>query len=637
MDNSQPKVGAQYQIDGATLEIFHVDEELVMLRHLIHQSTVHYRRDLFITDVHKKNIIEVASPPGSGSKAMAFLNPGDPDVIEANRKLEYIIPSSEAFGGMLPVKPTEQLLQQICTKIGDDHPPSYNSVYKWMKKYRDNNCDRFSLLKSQSRLPRGKKLQEEVVAIIDQCIKDYYLNADCVTQKRIFAYIDAQIILINRNRTGYSNQLLTRPSISTVRRRIEKLCRYVVDVTRHGTTYANKKHHFSRIRPVQKEVLFLAEIDSHRLDTEVVDNEGNVLKNIAWLVVIIEIKTRMVIGWELSLTPPCAEKSIRALKRALRVVPGEEYRRGKMLYLESDNGTEFLSAWFMSFIDKLGILEGFTPTKAPNARAIIERFFKTLESWLHEQPGSTVSGTSEDDQKHKKKPCFTIEKLQYYFDLWLEKVYHATVHGSLNKPPMVAWEQEMKNKLPPQKFTDDTLDKLSRKVIRRKITHGRVHFLNLSWTGPTLPEINARLHGRTAICYYDPSDLGTVWVAHPDTPREPVRAYATRPGYQNGLTETEHEVLQFIKKEELKQYDFANPHLALLQLRQEIDKDFQLSQLLNRSKAKAKAKATPQSESKNKIVSTAKPQQKSKTLRRPTSSAPASEQSLLELPMDHLK
>ena len=269
-----------------------------------------------------------------------------------------------------------------------------------------------------------------------------------------------------------------------------------------------------------------------------------------------------------------------------------------MLYLLSDNGAEFKNPWFASFVDHLGILEAFAPPKSPNARARGERFFRTFESWLHEQPGSTSSSPTERGEHiPEKHPFLTIEKSTDYWDRWLETVYHNTPHRNLKKPPLVAWDQAMKNRLPPEKFTDAALESLCRKVAHSKITNGRVHFLCLSWTGPNLPEISARLNGKKAICYYDPTDLGEVWVAHPDDPRQAVRAFATAPEYQNGLTLTEHKKIKEAEKEDALKYGFDTPHLALRKLRQDVDEDHQLSQPTKKIKRKSKAQSTPRTKS----------------------------------------
>jgi len=432
MDNLLPKVGAQYLIDGASAEIIHVDEELITLRHLLHHSVLHYRYDLFISDLRNRNILQLASPPGSGSKALAFLFPDDPEVIKAKWKFHYVSEAFRAFDGMLPVEATRKLIKDIQGRLNDAHGPSYSALYQWMKIYKDNNFDQFSLLKNKSREPRGAQLEAEVFEIIDQYIKDYYLDNRCITQRRVFAYIDAHIISLNRNRSSYSSQLLTRPSISTVHRRIKKLCSYTVDLKRYGPDFAKKRHHYSQHRPEPAEVLSVAEIDCHKLDTVVYDEAGNELGEIAWLAVIFELKTRVVIGWELSLTSPSAEKSIRALKSALRMVPGEEYRRGKMLELLSDNGPEFKNQWFISAIDKLGIVEAFAPPKSPNSRAKGERFFKTFASWLHEQPGSTVPRESYKPLKKKwgfpSKECGIILNIGWRLFITHFRIGHLESH-----------------------------------------------------------------------------------------------------------------------------------------------------------------------------------------------------------------
>ncbi|QTD31736.1 DDE-type integrase/transposase/recombinase [Pseudomonas fluorescens] len=618
-----PKVGAQYRINGLSAEIIHVDNELVTLRHLIYRTTFYYRYDQFLTELDNRNIIELASAPGEGSKALAFLNNDDPQVVEAKRKFCYVSKALDALGGRLPVESTKRLIEAIRDQLNDPHPPRYNTLYKWIRIYKEHNFDRFSLLKNKSRLPRGRQLEAEVAEVIDQFIKDYYLTTQCISQAHVFAFIDAHIISINRNRNSYSERLLSRPSISSVRRRIKQLCQHTVDLARHGRDYAKTKHHYSRCLPEPGEVLHLAEIDSHRLKTQIVDENGNLLNIPAWIVVIFEVKTRMVIGWELSLTPPCAEKSVRAMKSAVLYVPGDECRRGKMLYLLSDNGVEFKNLWFASFADHLGIIEGYAPPRSPNARARSERWFKTFESWLQTQPGSTSSSaTDRCDHVPDKQPFFTIEKAAHYFGQWLETVYHSTPHRTLKKPPLAAWEQAMKNRPPPEKFTQDALEKLSRKVHYAKIIHGRVQCLCLSWTGANLPELGARLNGKKAICYIDPGNLGTVWVADPADPHNPVRAEATNPDYQNGLTLTEHEKLKAAEKADALKYDFATPHLALWQLRQEIDQDY-LSRLRTKG---AKRTLTPPFS-----IPT-----KSTAFEPPPPNIPRLAGAILNLPVDHL-
>ena len=450
---ADPTVDAQYIIHGRTMAVIHVDEELVTLRDLERPHTLSLTIDALITEVVQKTIVQFARPPGAGSKAIAYLNPEDPQVIAAERKYRYVDAAFKQLGGSLPEVATKALITQLSDEMGDHSPPSYNSLYKWLKKYKEHNCDRFCLLKEQSLALRGKRLDPDVESIIREMIEQEFLKAPPAKVRTIHRFIHAQIILINRRREGYSTLFLKPPSLATIQRKIRKLCHVNTDKVRHGNDYVKKHHHSSKLSDEPFELLDLAEIDNHLLDINIVDEEGNFLGKILWWTVILEIKTRSVIGWELSATYPCAEKTIRALKMALQAVPGEESRRGKPIHLHSDNGSEFVNAQTRHFLDRLNILFDRGPPYAPNARAREERFFETFEMWLHEQAGTTMSNPVECRYYDSKgEAAFTEAQLIQYTEYWIENIYHLRKHKTLNMPPAVAWERAMKNHLPPEKL-----------------------------------------------------------------------------------------------------------------------------------------------------------------------------------------
>lgn len=571
------------------MAVIHVDEELVTLKDLERPYTRSLAIDAMMTEVSHHTIVPFARPPGEGSNALAFLNPQDPQVIAAKRKHRYVEAALKQLGGALPVKATEALIKRLSLEMGDPSPPCYNTLYKWSKHYKKNNCDRFCLLKEQSYLPRGKRLDQQVEKITLEIIKQEYEKQPPTSPTDIRRFIDGQITLINRLRKGYSTHLLQAPSLSTVQRKIKKLCQLTSDLARHGMDYVKKNHHSSKLSDEPLELLELAEIDNHLLDIAIIDEKGNLLGKILWWTVIFEIKTRCVIGWELSTTYPCAEKTIRALKKALQAVPGEERRRGKPIHLHSDNGAEFVNAIIRNFLDRLDIIFDRGPPYTANARARIERFFLTFELWLHGQPGTTMS-TPADRQYYDSEgeAAYTEASMNRHVEDWIENFYHQKPHRTLNMPPAVAWERAMKNCLPPEKFTAEDLDTLCRGVETAKISAaGRVQFLCLSWYGEDLHEIRSKLkQGQSAICYYNPLDLGEIWVAHPDNPRNPVRASATHPEYQNGLTLTEHDLLHKQYLAAGREFDDSVANVALLLLRQRMAKEYEDTRKL-RSNAKS--------------------------------------------------
>lgn len=587
-----PTIGSQYVVNGRVMQVIHVDNEVVTLRDLerIHALSLTLERMIF--EISQQSIVLFTHPPAIGSKALAFVNPKDPLVISATRKYRYVEAALKQLGGMLPLKATIELIARTGHDMNDPNPPSYSSLYNWTNKYKRHNCDRFCLLKDKSVAPRGKRLQPEVETLIQEMIKEYYLATPCIGIKTLHSYIHAQIIIINRRREGYSTILLKTPSLSTVRRKVLQLCKIKEDETRRGRDYVKKAHHSSKYSDEPVELLDLAEVDNHLMKIDVNDKDGNCLGRILWLTVILEIKTRCIIGWELSDTYPCAEKTIRALKKSLIAVPGEEQRRGKPIHLHSDNGSEFENSTIRYFLDRLNIQFDRGPPYTPNARARVERFFETFELWLHEQAGATNSDLSlRMYYDAGREAAFTVESMIRHFEYWTEHIYHQKKHRTLNMPPAVAWQRALNNHLPPEKFTEEDLDALCRIVKGASISAaGRVHFFCLSWYGPGLQEIRAKLRrGQKAICYCNPLNLGEIWVSHPDNPRNPERAYATHPEYQNGLTLTEHELLHQHYLEEGREFDNSEADLALLILRQRMAEEYENSRS-NQRKRKLKKK-----------------------------------------------
>ncbi|KJH73723.1 DDE-type integrase/transposase/recombinase [Pseudomonas sp. ES3-33] len=571
-----PLVGAQYLIDDIVYEVIQLDDDLVTLSTVTHLRVIHICFDSFMSDLKRRNITLFADQPGHGSNAIAFLHPEDPKVIEAKRKKRYIVTALSEQGNCLPEQATKDIIARIAVETDDPHPPAYKTLCRWVQRFRANANDEFSLYKQPSTLPRGRKLSAEVQAKLDAIIEDQYMSrAERITVHRVFELLDGYVENINRQRAGGCEPLLCAPCRSTVVRAIAKRAGYRTDYRHLGAEAANKRHQFSGKQARPSVPLEVCEIDSHPLDIEVVDRNGRVLGKIASLTVIFDLCSEMVIGWELSLTPPCGEKTLRAIRMAVVAVPGEEYQRGTMEVLVSDGGPENANSLFFTIVDRLGIKWILPPPKSPNTRARIERFFRTFEFWLHEQYGTTFSNPEAcGDYDSTRHACFTVESLADYFHEWLEDVYHNKKHGTLHMPPRVAWERAMQNQLPPRKFKPKALEALFRGIEYSALSGNRAQFFKLSWTGANLGRIKAKLRkGEKAICYYDPTDLGVIWVAAPIAPRDKVPAWGTARDYQPGLTLFEHQLLQKEIAADGKQFDDHEAHIALEHLRQRMQKD----------------------------------------------------------------
>lgn len=552
-------VGARYLMDGRIYEIINVTKELVSFKDTEGRRAVYICADDLQLLIHRKEVILTECAPLAISNSILMLNTEDPQVKAANRKHFYVMSIKKAFPGALSKKACEHELALLSKQFGDLHPPSFSAVWKWTQACKRANWSPWSLIKSISVLPRGKVTPEETLEIVDRYIDEVYLSDQKNSISYVYSLIKGEIYNNNRLRRETNSKTIHMPSQSTVRRRINKLCGLLRDTRRLGV-HAGLKNNKSSSQWIEPSYLLeVCGLDCKTpMDIVLVNNDGKPLGKISHLQAMIDIKSRKIIAYDLSATPPCAEKTLRVLRMALQAVPGEELQRGKMSTIIGDNGTENANNTVITILNALGIQHIFIPKRKSDANAHIESFFKTVNSFTHSLPGTTFSNPKQrGDYDSTAKACLTMEEFQDKFSDWLENVYHKTKHSSLNMTPNAKWDQIMAKQLPPEKISKKELDGLLRGVKERAINGGRVELFNLQWSGSALAEIKHKLKPKQkAVIYYDICDLGEVWVAHPDHLTDVVRAAAINPGYQNGLTLHEHNlVCQAISNDGLEYSD----------------------------------------------------------------------------------
>ena len=378
----------------------------------------------------------------------------------------------------------------------------------------------------------------------------------------------------NNERRKYGSLTLEIPSYATFRRRTLALDRYRVSLKRKGLKAAQRIHKFGGHLYVDNNLYANNQFDTQRMDVNVIDEQGNCIGRPS-LAVFFNPAWRGSSGHDIDLGAPCAEKTMRAAIRAI-------IKHGKYAGITTDHGKEIFNNWIQNTFNTLGIVIDYVPVGNPDAKAFIERFFGTVNtSFCHNLPGTTKSNPAAlGDYPSEERACMTLDDLRSAFDAWLE-VYHNTWHSGLGTSPAKKREELEWLSPPPERYSQEDLQQLCLSFWRLRISKGRVQCKHLFWTGPGLPEIAQRLKAKqTAIVHFNPCDLGTVWVAHPDTPKEWHPAYATRSSYQNGLTLTDHERVVQAFKSEKKMFDGS----------QACQKMYELNQLIESIKRKSSRK-----------------------------------------------
>jgi len=210
---------------------------------------------------------------------------------------------------------------------------------------------------------------------------------------------------------------------------------------------------------------------------------GGVRKQI-YLVSILDDATRYVVHGEFydsmdqTVVEDCLRKAI--LKEG---VP-------RRLYL--DNGPQYKTKWMNRACAILGIKLLFAKPYSPESTGKIERFNRTVDSFLDEL---------------WLENCKTLEECNKYFNIWLAECYHSRVHGGLNgATPEIAYKT---SKTPLRFVPSETIASAFMRVEQRKVDKsGCISFFNNKY------EVSVLLAGRTVDVAYDPNDIQTLTVEY---------------------------------------------------------------------------------------------------------------------------
>jgi putative transposase len=324
---------------------------------------------------------------------------------------------------------------------------------------------------------------------------------------------------------------IVSPSRKAVRLRLDALPAARVMARREGRKAAR-----DRFAPVTGSLeapwpLSLVQIDHTLVDVIVVDSVSRSPIQRPWLTLAIDVNTRCVPGFYLSLEPPSATSV--ALCMAQAALPKEGWLAARGVdqvwpvsgiasKLHLDNAREFRSEALRRGCEQYGIEIDYRPVRTPHYGGHIERLIGTMMGKVHLLPGTTFSDVRvKGDLDPEKYAAMTVEELERWLAHAIAGDYHRNVHGALNMPPLAAWERGIRGDAnatghgepaavtDPRRFLIDFLP-LERRLVRRDgISLNSIHYWSDAlqiWIGK--PE--------KMILRYDPRDLSRIYLLAPD-------------------------------------------------------------------------------------------------------------------------
>lgn len=157
-----------------------------------------------------------------------------------------------------------------------------------------------------------------------------------------------------------------------------------------------------------------------------------------------------------------------------------------------DQGKQYRNKWMERACAILEIKLLFAKPYSPESTGKIERFNRTVESFMDEAA---------------LKYCQTLDEYNQFFHVWLTECYHTREHGSLKgTTPEIAYQS---SKSPLRFASPETIASAFMRIEKRKVDKsGCISFSAKKY------EVSVLLAGRTVDVIYDPNDIQTVTVEY---------------------------------------------------------------------------------------------------------------------------
>ncbi|WP_201192442.1 Mu transposase C-terminal domain-containing protein [Pseudomonas fluorescens] len=389
-----------------------------------------------------------------------------------------------------------------------------NYLYRISRQYQEELGAISMLLNKRGRKPGTKLLNESVELVISNATRKKYTSRAATFSA---VWKEVEISCLERG--------LPVPARRTVTNRVRSiLTDYERDRIKLGADAANQKHQPRPGKFKPECPLDWVEIDHTLVDLLLLSDDRLHIIGRPWLTVLIDVNTRVLLGYYLSLHAPSALSVACAFTHAvlrkdefvkllgLSIEDYPYYGVPKVLYM--DNAAEFKSAKLKQGCHRFGVEPKYRPPGAKHYGGHVERLIGTLmTSKVHFLKGTTMSNVvARKNLNSEKQAVMTFTDFCPWFAREVA-LYHSTVHAELKISPRKKWLNYYTPiggcPFPPQ-ITDPHQFKLNfMPEEQRKIQPCGIEFKGQVYWDPVLtPFIGA---GKV-IVKFDPFSMRRVWV-----------------------------------------------------------------------------------------------------------------------------
>jgi len=442
--------------------------------------------------------------------------------------------AKERFEIIKPLIKPDRTKKEIA-EISEKYKIHISTIYRWINLYEKSGGLLSSLIPNyKSRGGKSKKrIAEEVEKLMDFYIKNVYLSRDRKPNKKR-VYLE---FLIECKEKG-----LAPAHYNTFLNRIKEISPYTVAERREGKVkakglYGSSEKSFEANYPLE-----IIQIDHTQLDIQLIDEIYGKPIGRPYITVALDIYSRMVYGFYLTLESPgffsVGQTILRGVLRKEQYLnelgiegKWEIWGIPKNLTIHTDNAKEFRSKDFNRFCEEFGISLTYRPRKMPSYGGHIERFMRTLNTEIHNLHGSTFSNPQKKGEyESEKKAIFTLNDLEKWIAHWIVNIYHKKVHSEINMSPekrfqegIIGNEHQKGIGLPPI-ISGQEAERLKISLLpsfTRGIQKDGIHFKNIRYYDNILKPFirygeKANKEKDKYVFKYDPRDMRFLYFLHPE-------------------------------------------------------------------------------------------------------------------------
>ncbi len=422
----------------------------------------------------------------------------------------------EAISGLLERHGEKRLSIADVEEVAWELGVSRATLYRLIAAFRAKRTVSSVEPRNRGRRKNAFVLDRKREKLISLTIREIYLKPERPTMT----------YLIEQVRARCRRAELPPPDRRTIKARVERIDRRVAALKRKDSKGVKATKavpgQYAASRPLE-----VVQIDHTEVDLFLVDETTRkAMTARPWLTLAIDVFTRMVVGFHLSMDKPsrvsiglCMLNAVYDKSAWLKenAIDARWPAAGLPEALHADNGADFRSRAFSWACREEGIKLIWRPAGAPHYGGHIERLIGTIMGRVHFYPGSTFSNSAaRQDNDPARFSTMTFREFECALGWEIAGRYNQEIHSALLRPPIAVWDEHEAStslRMPKDRmgFWVSFLPDAYRKLRPDGIW---IHDLPY-WSNALSSEVGR--HAGDLLIKYDPRDVSRIFVQHPSS------------------------------------------------------------------------------------------------------------------------